>query len=489
MPGRRSFSFDKRERVWRLRGWRSATILIVSLFAWALLDQHPKVIPPILPELVMALAVLSFVHFLYVVWLRQEYSDETREAIREVIKEERATIAQINALGVVQVYDSRSKALSTIAEKMATADRVWLLGIALHDFLEEGINPDLSRAFRSLAERVQRGNEQKRDFVRIMVLDALKSPTAFRALLEDTPENAENIVINGGKGYESTVPFARFQNLINTFNSLEPLRTRLRFYGHTPLGWMVIVDNDMFYQPYSFGQPLDSLSQRKGIGDALPVFHLNPVSETDMQTSKPCPFDVLEQHFNTLWLTSDTDWYHMKERLENKSYVLDTMFKRRKNWFLHVAQSLKWMSDEAKAGRLATDRRYEARLPFSMESRGQIQFSVVEGDPDLAKAVVNAEIIDCSRSGAQLSLGGSIDVRTRKLIARLPKGQTVLLKEIPGGKITQGGDPSNWRENWLLNRLCSGEPYRVQWTRELSEDPARRKEDSDCVLIGLKRLK
>jgi hypothetical protein len=113
--------------------------------------------------------------------------------------------------------------------------------------------------------------------------------------------------------------------------------TAVRFYGHTPVCWLAIVDDKAYYQPYTFG----GVSANPEVGFQMPITKLRGRTTT---------FRILEDHYNKLWVTSDTDLFLMGTRLKAKAETIWRTFRKLREedggkWLEHIDGILhnRWM--------------------------------------------------------------------------------------------------------------------------------------------------
>ncbi len=230
-------------------------------------------------------------------------------------------------LGLTHVYESRNKeVVRTLREDIEGARRrVWLLGISLSDIFDIA-DPEVTRLLsRKVGEHVD---------VSILLLDGFRSPALFRALLECDAETAHKIITAERRKLNRKDPFLEqkvFENFERAYEALarDPnFETAVRFYGHTPICWLAIVDDTAYYQPYTFGD----ISADREVRLKMPVTKLKRRTTT---------FRILEEHFNRLWVTSDTDLFLMGTRLKAKEKTVWITFNKRREeddgrWLEHL---------------------------------------------------------------------------------------------------------------------------------------------------------
>ena len=254
-----------------------------------------------------------------------------------------------NLSGLKQ-YDSRSDA--ELKQEIITAvenatQRVWLLGVALAD--EINLIHDLRKKLDLKFEHAD---------VKILLLDALRSPAIFRALLEAQSNHEQlNNLINEKrpkprpsepemKPYPGEPFFSTdiYYSFVDTFHALmqakeyrPEYKKAIRYYAHTPVCWLLVMDDTAYYQPYTFGQRENP--GKPSVGDQMPVYRVR-------KSENPETFSVLEDHFSKLWLTSDSDLFHIGARIADRERLVYLAFKTRDYWFGTVGAVLRQGKDE-----------------------------------------------------------------------------------------------------------------------------------------------
>lgn len=300
------------------------------------------------------------------------------------------------ALGLDRVYASRNdEVLHDLSEDIAAARRrVWLLGVGLHDKFDITDKKNIDLLRQKIAENPEFD-------VKILLLDGFRSPAIFRALLESDAATSRAIVKASrklpkpGHPYLSHGVFKNFESAYEALARHPEFETSVRFYGHTPSCWLAVVDDTAYFQPYTFGD----ISPDLGVGFQMPVMRWQGRTTTHV---------VLEDHYNKLWLTSDTDLFLSGTRLKAQPETLWTTFKRREGsgvkgreddsgkWFEHVHGVLH------KKEAPGFDRRSHLRLPCSsMRLEATITWTDEKGH---VAEETKAKVLDFSLEGVQLKL-------------------------------------------------------------------------------------
>lgn len=255
-------------------------------------------------------------------------------------KEDTATLFEsANACGLKRIFYSRGDdnlRKSIEADIRQASERVWLSGVGL----DEVINlASLLPLIKDKIEATEGGNEATREFdVKLLLLDALRSPALFRTFLEIRDDEFKAIINTNREptGHADDPYFQKtlYQTFYTRYTDLSNRREfwpAVRFYGHTPLCWLVIIDQNVYFQPYTFGRGETGNSGNPRIGHHMPVFKFQIQDEASTKT-----FSILSDHFKKLWSTSDTDLFHLGLRIFNRGRILRHIFKTRGKWFQYV---------------------------------------------------------------------------------------------------------------------------------------------------------
>ncbi|HEV2879889.1 MAG TPA: adenylate/guanylate cyclase domain-containing protein [Pyrinomonadaceae bacterium] len=306
------------------------------------------------------------------------------KAVEEQERDDRAYKSIIRPavdLGLKKVYEFRNDEVGReLIEDINDARRkVWLLGAALSDNFNITDPNIINLLNRKIEERVD---------VSILLLDGFRSPAIFRALLESNREMSRSIIEadrrlpNPNDPYLAHRVFKNFEDAYNELAKYPNFETAVRFYGHTPSCWLAIVDDKAYYQPYTFGD----ISDDPAIGFQMPI--------TKWQGRKTT-FRILEDHYNKLWVTSDTDLFQTGTRLKAKAETIWKTFNKRgedgSKWFEHIHGILHSTNNPG------VDKRTYSRQPcISLKLDAVITW---EGGEE-----TKAKVLDYSRKGVLLEL-------------------------------------------------------------------------------------
>ena len=194
--------------------------------------------------------------------------NNNRAIIEEFICSSNQIIATAASCGLTNIYDSRKDTKDDLYNSVRSAEkRLWLLGIAHSEIV------NLDDLLSSLDEKISCGLD-----VRILLLDALQAAAVFRTLIESTASEASKIINTDRKEIKPSDPFFHqrvYSDFIHACNRLRcypNVGAKVRFYTQTPNCWLMLVDNTVHYQPYTFGRTPDQTATNLCIGDNMPVF-------------------------------------------------------------------------------------------------------------------------------------------------------------------------------------------------------------------------
>jgi hypothetical protein len=194
---------------------------------------------------------------------------------------------------------------------------------------------------------------------------------------------------------------------------------------------------------------------------------------------KQDPFALLEEHFQILWRTCNTDLFHMAAQIEDGLRLTADMFNRRQSWFQHVLDTLRNIDrhdSKNSDGLTPEDRRKYPRQPCD-SSPGTLG---IKWDHNGTPRVDPAEIIDCSYSGMRIKIksdlfpqcGKNISLenaaiesprtaffkiedlitrsRNRFEIVRVEDGKSIIGVRVPDSEISPG-----WSTNGIASSLLT----------------------------------
>lgn len=233
------------------------------------------------------------------------------------------------ACGITGVFLSRKEAEGEVlAAVKKTKQRLWILGIGLSQVFS------LPENLRTIEKKIG----DTRDFdARILLLDALTSTGVFRTLLESSADKVKKILYSFrdpvdeflDDPYFNEQLYRDFHNAWTRFRDRTDIDNIVRFYSHTPTCWLIVADDTAYFQPYTFGAAPNSDEDGGPIGPLMPVFRFDAAESAR-------PFKILEDHFEKLWATTNTDLFHLMARNADAQRTLVEIFDRHGYWFRQV---------------------------------------------------------------------------------------------------------------------------------------------------------
>jgi len=168
-----------------------------------------------------------------------------------------------------------------------------------------------------------------------------------------------------------------FNTAYSKIRTYSTLTSATRFYAHTPTCWMVVVDDVIFFQPYTFGESKEHRKNQENrcLGSYMPVLKFKANTNTS---------EILENHFVKLWDTSDNDMFHVEAQLEDKKYIINKIFRQRLRWLKSVAGILSMHENNTdgsfKDRRKSTRQRCKSGQPFkvSWDESGRIKKATIK---------------------------------------------------------------------------------------------------------------
>lgn len=311
--------------------------------------------------------------------------DDNRSALEKSLQTTNRLIGSAASIGLTNVYCSRKDVKGDIYDAIENAEkRVWLLGITASE------NILFDELLSTLNEKLASGLD-----IKILLLDALRSSAVFRTLLESTAHEAAKIVsTDRTNGHLTDDPYfhqrlySDFTHVCDRLESYPRIGAVVRFYTQTPSCWMMIIDNTVHFQPYTFGRSANKHQVSLCTGANMPVFKFQM-----QQNGKP--FEILEDHFQKLWMTSPLDLFHIEARIANRNHIISEIFHYNTQWFKHIYEALYVQKDNMQ---FTSDRR---KFPRQSWDGGQPALNVRLQN---CQTLIKATLCDYSREGLSLKL-------------------------------------------------------------------------------------
>lgn len=301
--------------------------------------------------------------------LLREAVDSHKASLRTAIDSVEILVPAARRCGLIGVYENRSEALPDVIKAIETAKKkVLVQAVALmSDLTWDGLTKAL--AHRNLDEK------NGGIVFRLLLLKGIGRAALLRSIVEADRGRLLPLSIEPEKIFFDTTLYRRFQGgLIDMkYGGRRHLRRKTRFYGQDPNSWMVIVDDSVFVEHYTFGRHPDDVVPREDadqLGGKLPVLHYRrEVTEADpARASIAGPYQVYLDHFWKVWLIADVDPLHMDPRIANRSVVLDSMLddtlRQRTKSICRALATLSYQNNDVNAPHVTPiDRRRSPRKP------------------------------------------------------------------------------------------------------------------------------
>ncbi|KHE92028.1 MAG: hypothetical protein K8F52_03610 [Candidatus Scalindua rubra] len=316
-------------------------LAVVALYI--LLPRYWHNVPEIIKHLLLVLCAVLCIHIIEYAFFWWEIFGhmkniftETLSPTHKLINDNRTliekTLCSSNQIicgaavcGLTDIYYSRKDTKNDLYNAVKNAERrLWLLGIAHSEIVQ------LDDLLSSLDEKITCGLD-----VRILLLDALQPAAVFRTLLESTASEVTKIVNTDRSKIKPSDPFfhqrvySDFVHACNRLRIFPNVGSTVRFYTHTPNCWLMLVDNTVHFQPYTFGRSPEQNVSNRCIGDNMPVFKFQ--KQLDVMT-----FDILKDHFLKMWITSNIDLFHAETRNADRGRIIKEIFDLHSWWFKQV---------------------------------------------------------------------------------------------------------------------------------------------------------
>lgn len=316
---------------------------LATVTLYILLPRYWHNVPEIIKHLLLILSAIMCIHIIEYAFFWWEIYGHMKSILKEtllstnqLINDNRTSIEKLlcssNKLidtaitcGLTNIYCSRNDAKGDIYNAIKNAEkRLWLLGIAHSEIVH------LDDLLSSLDEKIASNLD-----VKILLLDALQASAIFRTLLESNPSdvveiiNADRTRIQPSDPYFHQRVYSDFAHACDRLRSYPNVGAKVRFYTHTPGCWLMIVDNTVHFQPYTFGRSPGQNVSNLCIGDNMPVFKFQ--KQQDVMT-----FEILKDHFLKMWVTSNIDLFHAETRNADSGRIVKDLFDLHSWWFKQV---------------------------------------------------------------------------------------------------------------------------------------------------------
>lgn len=306
-------------------------------------------------------------------------------AVKSVNQRDNNLLRQFAECGLESIYVDRYHATEDVSTAIRKATRrVWLLGVALNEGLRAATIIEILKAKATEVDNLD---------IKILVMDPLRSPAIFRMFLESSTTTARHILDFPRPGHQDFDPlftqtlYANVRGVFDLVTGFPSLLDRVRYYAHDPACWLIVADDVAYYEPYTFGA-LSGERARRCIGPHFPTFRFRKTDDT-------FSFELLEDHFHKLWITSDVDSFHFASRIDDREQIAAKIFQQRGEWLKSVYTALDlWHTKR-------NERRSCPRLPCESSPKPQVSMQWNVGSD---RRSCKGKVIDFSRKGLAIEL-------------------------------------------------------------------------------------
>jgi hypothetical protein len=235
------------------------------------------------------------------------------------------------------------------------------------------------------------------------------------------------------------------------FANREQFESSVKYYAHNPNCWLIVADEEVYFQPYTFGKPQRKVQDvTMTLGPHMPIFKFQKLE------AGGGPYEILRDHYDKLWRTSNIGLVHFGASLGDKEQIAGRILKNRSRWFTFVYEGLGFTGDKRKHQRRRCDEDWAVDAHWTKADR--------------TTEVLRGTVFDSSRNGLSLHL-------------QLPTGVTPSRGETISITSRQppGISPAWSRLGEKLVAPFTGRPLNVAWPDP--KNPGKYRPDS----VGLSR--
>ncbi len=203
---------------------------------------------------------------------------------------------------IINIYADREQALEDMAIKIEESKKnMFILAVSGTDFFT------LNAALQTPFEEKVLPPHSLEDEIKILLIDPFSHAAKERAEVEQPTEN-----------YYDTELKSDIFKAIGRIKELKDGNAKIdaHFYSHSPVVFVLRVDDYMFIEPYHLGYVKKTIGTLGCIGKQVPIF---------LVTSKSSLFERLCKHFDNIWKKSESledilklkNWLRTKGRENN----------------------------------------------------------------------------------------------------------------------------------------------------------------------------
>ena len=393
--------------------------------------QWFKVVEHVLSALIGAI--------LFELFTRSKNNKAYTDIINKATKHVNTLAESASNIGLTHISSSRFEIGNDLLSVMEAArSRILILGIGFSGVIK----------LLDVADLLQKKVIENID-VRLLLLNPLSKEAVTRTLLESSESEAQNIIGTSRERKRDILdsdPFFALQvfcdsnSNIKVIDRYEKLKPASRFYSHAPSFWMIIIDDLVFWQPYTMGSP--EVANPKSLGPLMPVFRFEESSIVQN----------LRDHFEKEWGMSTIDLFHMIGMLEDKKKLLYNIFRENKSDFSNLVGVLRTIRGFDKKDRRRSVRRHcqIPNLELNIEWRaingknGEAKIPSILTGSEYQKVIAKIENFNSSclavRINNDMSEGGSDKIQN-------PPGKNQIVN------VTVAEDPNSNAFRWFKKQL------------------------------------
>jgi hypothetical protein len=204
------------------------------------------------------------------------------------------------------IYRNREEAKQRIVDAIRlTHSKLLMIGVA---FYETWSIDNEKTSIRDIIERAGGHID-----ARFLLLNPHTTAAVLRAFLESKPQDVESFINSNGAKFRDSTLYIDWKKTVKSFSD-DCFLNRVRFYRCDPTVWLVITDNCVFVEPYTFGKPVQPRGDDLRMGGHMPVFEFSADSPVAA---------ILEDHFTRLWAITGAGISDGKDDIEDLRLLLE----------------------------------------------------------------------------------------------------------------------------------------------------------------------
>lgn len=308
---------------------------------------------------------------------------------------ERTATSSMRSAGIEKISATRAELTVEIVSAIRNAEKeVLMIGVALHDTLNrQNLAPLLARKCDAGVG------------VRLLLLDPVRTAAVFRSIVETQPHRVLDALsfrkTDHSRDKHPYFDLPLYNRFTQSFKKIEDnpgLKNRVRYYGTSPLCWMIVADDTVFYKPYVYSRTKQQREGHDKAFDPMPVLVCRRTSEEGKALCQH-----LIEHFNVVWASSLVTHDMMAARKVGARHFIQQLFDDRSYQLRQILAGLQ--SDQRKSPR---ERCLPPFLQLQVSWTDNTLGSTESRSADLME--YNADAIALKFEGIAPALGSSLQV-------------------------------------------------------------------------------